>query len=177
MPQPPFLRGGLLWKLPLAANLCYVVEVEPRQQWLWAQFTRFQSPPSPHLLGMNPVHRAYPPKNALCPSAWLPVCCRNVFQRMRWQALRRFASCPSCHGLGPAASVVVDKDKRRLAPCKDRAGVSVAASVFSLEVEGGTTHWSMPRGKVRGLVKRLWSRRTGRRPEIPPALHSVWFFF
>ncbi|CAM9812608.1 unnamed protein product, partial [Ectocarpus sp. 13 AM-2016] len=47
---------------------------------------------------------------------------RNILQRLRWQALRRFASCPSCHGLGPFTIVVKgEKKSRKLAACKDRA--------------------------------------------------------
>ncbi|CAM9105500.1 unnamed protein product, partial [Hapterophycus canaliculatus] len=49
---------------------------------------------------------------------------RDVHLRIRWQALRRFASCPSCHGLGPFTTVVTakgDKSKRIPAPGKDRA--------------------------------------------------------
>lgn len=49
-----------------------------------------------------------------------------MFQRLRWQVLRRFASCPSCHGLGPYTTVKGDKDKRELAPSKDRAEVRYA---------------------------------------------------
>ncbi|CAM9202957.1 unnamed protein product [Scytosiphon promiscuus] len=48
---------------------------------------------------------------------------RNIYLRLRWQALRRFASCPSCHGLGPFTTVntKADKSKRILVPGKDRA--------------------------------------------------------
>lgn len=45
---------------------------------------------------------------------------RNMFQRIRWQACRRFASCPSCHGLGAYTTVKKDNKKRKLVPAKDR---------------------------------------------------------
>lgn len=54
----------------------------------------------------------------------LSVGSRNVLQRIRWQACRRFASCPSCHGLPTAVNVKnKGQNKRALAPTKDLAPV------------------------------------------------------
>lgn len=49
---------------------------------------------------------------------------RNILQRIRWQACRRFASCPSCHGLGAYTTVKRDKKKRKLVPANDRFKVT-----------------------------------------------------
>ena len=71
--------------------------------------------------------QCFPFRPARLPLLSSPLLCtrRNVFQRLRWQAVRRFASCRSCHGLGSNMGVKGkgDKDKRELAPSKDRAEV------------------------------------------------------